>query len=249
MNNWFDVLPISQISHRLFVGGQAAAGNLAKENPAKLTAVLCVHQVMPYPQDPNIVYMHVPFNDGEAIPPTQFVKCLGWLKFMYENGHTILVHCAAGISRSVTILASFMHYAGIAEFNAALDQIRMRRPVASPAPAVLNSAKQMLHVYPYDGTYEYEAEHEKTIHDVIEAVQGQRAAFAHPDQACPMRQFLLSGTESNVPRHEIPFSCERLQTPLDVPLDVARQKIVVVVPAICIQCGRGAADCECSDGI
>ncbi len=243
MNNWFDVLPMSQISHRLFVGGYAAASSLHYHNPGKITAVLCVHQVMDYPQNPNIVYMHVPFNDGEGIPPTQFVKCLGWLKFMYENGHTILVHCAAGISRSVTTLASFMHYQGLADFNAALDQIRMRRPVASPAPAVLNSAKKMLHVYPYDGTYEYTAEHEKTIHDVIEAVQGQRAAFAHPDEACPMRAFLLSRQESNTPRHEIPCACPKLVTPLDIARD--KDKIIIEVTAKCIQCGKDPIACEC----
>jgi len=247
MNNWFDVLPMSQISHRLFVGGYAAAAGLAKDNPAKITAVLCVHQVMDYPQDPNIVYMHQPFNDGEAIPPTAFVKCLGWLKFMYENGHTILVHCAAGISRSVTVLASFMHYAGIADFNAALDQIRMRRPVASPAPAVLNSAKKMLHVYPYDGTYEYTPEHERTMHDVIEAVQSQRAAFAHPDEACPMRHFLLSRQEANTPRHEIPCSCPVLVTPLDR-ARAEQGKIIIEVTAKCIQCGKDPIACECADG-
>jgi protein-tyrosine phosphatase len=237
---------MSQIGHRLFVGGQAAAGNLAKGNPAKLTAVLCVHQAMPYPQNPNIVYMHVPFNDGEAIPPTQFVKCLGWLKFMYENGHTILVHCAAGISRSVTILASFMHYEGIADFNQALDQIRMKRPVASPAPVVLNSAKQMLKVYPYDGSYEYTPEHEKTIHDVIEAVQSQRAAYAHPGEKCPMRQFLLSNQESNTPRHQIPCTCPKLVSPLDIARD--RDKIIIEVTAKCIQCGKDPIACQCVDG-
>src|SRR5271157_1040365 len=136
---WYDTLGFSQISHRLFVGGQASAANLTESNPAKITAVLCVNQVMEYPQDPNIIYMHIPFDDGSSIPPRQFVKCLGWLKFMYENGHTILVHCAAGISRSVTILAAFMHYEGIMEFNDALDRIKMNRPNASPAPAVSRS--------------------------------------------------------------------------------------------------------------
>jgi protein-tyrosine phosphatase len=243
MNNWYDILEMTQVGHRLFVGGYARAADLAKENPHKITAVLCVHQVMDYPKNPDIVYMHVPFADGEGIPLKAFVQCLGWLKYMYENGHTIYIHCAAGISRSVTIMASFMHYAGIAEFNEALDMIRMNRPNASPAPNVLISAKQMLKVYPYDGTYESEPEHQKAVHhDLIEAVQNRRAAEQHPDENCPMRQFLLSDTESNVPRHEIPCSCQQLQTPLDV----ARQKDALIEPLVCIQCGRGLSDCECA---
>jgi Dual specificity phosphatase, catalytic domain len=152
--------------------------------------------------------MHVPFKDGSEIPPKAFVRCLGWLKHMYEDGHTILIHCAAGISRSVTITASFMHYEGIAEFNDALDRIRSARPNASPAPDVLRSAKQMLKVYPYDGTYESEPEHQKsTTRDLIEQVQDQRAAMQHPDEACPMRIFLLASEQGNTPRHEIPCSC------------------------------------------
>jgi protein-tyrosine phosphatase len=221
MNNWYDILNMTQITHRLFVGGYARAADLAKENPHKITAVLCVHQVMDYPKNPDIIYMHIPFADGEGIPPKSFIKALGWLKFMYEAGHTIYVHCAAGISRSVTILASFMHYEGLMDFNDALDQIRLNRPNASPAPRVLNSAKQMLKVYPYDGSYESEPEHQKAVHsELIEAVQNRRAAEQHPNSECPMRLFLLSGEESNVPRHQIPCSCEKLQTPLDV----ARQK-------------------------
>jgi protein-tyrosine phosphatase len=216
VNNWYDILTMSQTGHRLFVGGYVRAADLAKDNPHKITAVLCVHQIMDYPKNPDIVYKHIPFADGEGIPPKAFIQCLGWLKHMYEDGHTIYVHCAAGISRSVTIMAAFMHYAGIAEFNEALDQIRMVRPNASPAPNVLNSAKQMLGVYPYDGSYAAEPEHQKAVHsDLIEAVQNQRAAHQHLDENCPMRQFLLSGTESNTPRHEIPCSCEQLQTPLD----------------------------------
>lgn len=220
---------MTQIGHRLFVSGYARAADLAKDNPRKITAVLCVHQVMDYPKNPDIVYMHVPFADGSGIPPEAFVKALGWLKFMYENGHTILIHCAAGISRSVTILASFMHYEGIAEFHEALDQIRLNRPNASPAPAVLNSAKKMLKVYPYDGSYDSEPEHQHGYSNLIEMVQNQRAALQHPDENCPMRVFLLSGAESNIPRHEIPCSCAQLQTPLDV----ARQKDAL--PASSIQ--------------
>lgn len=211
MNQWYDILGMTQVTHHLFIGGYARAADLAKSNPHKITAVLCVHQVMDYPKNPDIIYMHVPFADGEGIPPKAFVQCLGWLKFMYENGHTILVHCAAGISRSVTILASFMHYGGITDFNNALDRIKLNRPNASPAPNVLNSAKQMLKVYPYDGTYAAEPEHQKAVHhELIEAVQNRRAAEQHPDPKCPMRLCLLSNMEINTPRHEIPCTCETL---------------------------------------
>lgn len=233
MNNWYDILSVSQVTDRLFVGGQARAADLAKSNPYRISAVLCVHQTMDYPKNPDIVYMHIPFDDGKGIPYNAFVQCLAWLKFMYENGHTILIHCAAGISRSVTILASFMHHEDIAELHEALDQIRIVRKNANPAPDTFNSAKRMLRIYPYDGTYE-EGPEKAAKHDLIEQVQNKRAAYQHPDEACPMRLFLLSGAESNVPRHEIPCSCEQLQTPLDI----AKQKDGIEPPAESIEYGK-----------
>lgn len=243
MNNWYDILEMSQIGHRLYVSGYARAADLAKDNPSKITAVLCVHQVMEYDQNPDIVYMHVPFNDGEGIPAQQFVKCLGWLKFMYENGHTILIHCAAGISRSVTILASFMHYEDIADFNKAIDDIRLNRPNASPSPAVLRSAKQMLKVYPYDGTYE-QPEYEHSLSDVLDSIQSQRAAYVHTDVNCPMRVFLLSEQESDIPRHTIPCSCQRLTDPSDIAAK-CDMEFIIETASNCISCGRGTGDCEC----
>lgn len=237
---WYDTLAMSQVSHRLWVGGCKCASDLAKFNPAKITAVLNVNQAPDEPQSPDIVYMHIPFDDGAEIPHRQFVKCLGWLDFMYENGHTILIHCAAGISRSVTITAAFMHYEGLTDFDDALNQIRLRRPVASPAPAVLRSAKMMLGVHPYDGSYV--PDHEKTMSEVIERVQHQRAAYAHPDTNCPMRLLLLSDIESNQPRHEVPCTCEKLVTPLDIARD--KDKIVIVVGSKCIKCGSAVEKCE-----
>ncbi len=239
MNNWYDILATTQVDHRLFVSGYARAAELAYHNPHKITAVLCVHQRMDYDKNPNIIYMHVPFNDGEGIPPKQFVACLGWLKFMYENGHKILIHCAAGISRSVTILASFMHYEGICDFNEALDRIKMNRPNASPAAAVSTSAKKMLKVYPYDGTYALAPEHEKLMEGVIEMVQNQRAARAHTNPECPFKKFLQGHPqESNMPRHEIPCNCEKLIDPLEYAAQ-QDEKVIIEVESPSIKLGDG----------
>lgn len=215
--NWFDEVPMTQVSHRLWVGGYVQAAKLVDANPAGISAVLNVSTEPPYEKNPQIIYHHVPFHDGAAIPHKQFTECLGWLKFMYENGHTILIHCAAGISRSVTITASFMHYQDIADFNTAMDRIRMARPIASPAPVVLISAKEMLEVWPYDGSFEQMPEHQQTMHEVIETVTATRAARSHPNEDCPMKQFLLSQDgEDNRPRHMIQCICDKLLTPLDI---------------------------------
>jgi hypothetical protein len=242
---WFDVLPMTQVAHRLYVGGYAAAQALADYNPANITAVLNVHHAPDAKRSPNIIYMHVPFADGEAIPKRQFVECLGWLKFMYETGHTILVHCAAGISRSVTIVTSAMHYLGLLDFNSALDRIRMSRPVANPAPVTLNSAKKFLGVWPEDGSLASTPEHEKTIHEIIEQVQSQRSARLHPNPHCPARMLLESPEGSNVPRHEVPCTCEKLLTPMEI----AREKMLIESASACILCGGSFTECACDGSL
>jgi protein-tyrosine phosphatase len=243
MAHWYDIIPISQVDHRLFVSGYAEANNLNHVNPHKISAVLDVHQTPDEHQNPDIIYMHIPFEDGEEIPQRQFVKCLGWLKFMHEAGHNILIHCAAGISRSVTITAAFMHYAGICDFNEAIERIKSARPIANPAPKTMLSAKRMLGVWPYDGTADSSPEHEKMVHDSFQWMDAARAALAHPSQDCPMKQFLLHEPDSNRPRHEIPCTCEKLMLSTD-----ASNKTRIFVASQCITCGKGPAECQCFDG-
>ena len=214
MKDWFDIIPLSQIDHRIFVGGHAAASELAKDNPHKITAVLTVDHHPANPQNPDIIYMHVPFEDGYAIPREAFTKCLGWLKAMYEEGHTILINCAAGISRSVTITSSFMHFMAMADFDEALHRIKQRRPIANPAPAVLLSAKKMLGCWPYDGSLEaHTPEYEQTISDAFVWMDAARLALVHTRDTCPMKIFLLAADPNdNRARHEIPCSCDTLNT-------------------------------------
>ena len=218
MRNWFDIIEMSPVFYgnskrpRVLVSGMAACTRLASGNPYGVTAVLNVNQRPDELQLPDITYMHVPFEDGEDIPQKQFSKCLGWLRFMYENGHVILIHCAAGISRSVVIAAAFAHYIKLMDFDSALMQIHKHRMVANPAPAVVLSAKRMLGIWPYDGSTDRVSDHEKTVADAFIWMDAHRLAHAHTDEECPMRLFLLADDPNdNRPRHEIPCTCEILR--------------------------------------
>jgi hypothetical protein len=158
--NWWDDVPITEVFPRLFVGGYIQASRLAQENPSGIQAVLDVstdapwEEAPPYVEAPGIVYAHIPFHDGEEIPDQKLWDCLQFLAEQHSrHANRVLVHCAAGISRSVTITAAFMHSTHIMDFTVALDYIKQRRPVANPAPAVLVSAKKILRIWPYDGSF------------------------------------------------------------------------------------------------
>lgn len=173
--NWYDTMAIAQVEPRVFVTGAAQCAKLATWNPRKITAVLNVNEYPDENQVADIIYMHTPFPDGQAIPSLQFAKCLDWLKFMYENGHVILIHCAAGISRSVTVAASFMHYMQIMDFNEALVWIKKQRgAVQDPHVEIVNSAKQMLGVWPYNHSLVCNGETSRKFHLLLDQVHKER---------------------------------------------------------------------------
>lgn len=209
--NWFDALEISEVYPRVFIGGYAISSGLKHKNLHKITASLNVHTESVSEQSKDVFYMWVPFEDGNPIPQFEFTKCMSWLKFMYENGHTVLISCAAGISRSVTIGASFLHFMGFMEFDEALNHIKKIRSVANPAPHTLLSAKKMLRAWPYDGSIEEsEAEqHDQIVKDSFIWMDFIRLAQTHTNPNCPLKLYLLSGNfEDNTPRHLISCNCK-----------------------------------------
>jgi protein-tyrosine phosphatase len=153
--NWWDDVPISKIYDRLYVGGYVQASRLNTENPLGITTVLDVstsaswERSVPYVEAENIDYCHIPFPDGEDIPEKEFWECLNFLEDRYDKGCIILVHCAAGISRSVVLAASFMHFMKIMDFLDALEWIKKRRKIANPHVKILTSAKKILKIWPY----------------------------------------------------------------------------------------------------
>jgi hypothetical protein len=118
------------------------------------------------------------------------------------------------------------------------------------------SAKRMLGVYPYDGSFDSAPEHQKTIHEVIENTQHQQAAAVHPDPACPMRVFLLSDTMTNKARHTIPCTCDKLLSPVEVAQAEAAGAFVIEIPTVyvelpiqCDKCHQWPTECECHEFI
>ena len=149
---WFDAVSISEVYNRLFVGGYIQASKLSHRNPFKIEAVLDVSTEPPYPEAKDIVYAHIPFDDGGGIPEAKFWACMEFLSQQYGQGKNVLIHCAAGISRSVTIAISFLTYAKIMGFDDARRFVEQRRQIANPHRDVMNSAKKWLQVWPYDGS-------------------------------------------------------------------------------------------------
>ena len=84
--------------------------------------------------------MAAPFDDGMPIPKELFQTAQDWLAAHWDSGFKILISCAAGQSRSVTMaIALLSRKDGLSVLDAAHDVIA-RVPGAYPHPYVLSSA-------------------------------------------------------------------------------------------------------------
>ncbi len=139
MTMYFDA---SMIIDDIWVGSYEAARNVAMLKKKGFSAVLNVslddRMFSEYPHDWRL--LHFPLYDGDAIPAATFREAIDFLVLCRSERRRTLLHCAAGVSRSVTIMAAYlMKIKGMSPADALLH-IMERRPEAAPATYTFNSA-------------------------------------------------------------------------------------------------------------
>jgi len=92
----------------------------------------------PAPQ-PNISSLFLPVEDGVALPTNYLRTGLDYVLSQYKQGHTVLVACGAGISRSATFTIAALKEAEGLRLTEALRQVRASHEVAAPHPALWQS--------------------------------------------------------------------------------------------------------------
>jgi hypothetical protein len=84
--------------------------------------------------------MSAPFTDGAPIPCALFHSAQNWLAKHWDSGGRILISCAAGQSRSVTMAAALLCLKARLKFVDAVSEVITPIPGAYPHPYVLASA-------------------------------------------------------------------------------------------------------------
>lgn len=79
-----------------------------------VSAVLCVADERPYEPRPsgNIRWLHLGFPDVQPFPLDRVWECVKWLDARVSEGRKVLVHCAEGNSRSVSVVAAYLLFKG-----------------------------------------------------------------------------------------------------------------------------------------
>jgi protein-tyrosine phosphatase len=121
-----------EILPRIFLGSAQVAKNWNWLKRNKITHILDVGQNNPLLFHKTINYLAVPLEDSvdEILTPALLNKCHQFIHQAQQNPRaSILIHCFAGVSRSPTILASFLMRRNKWTIEKALSTIRDRRPV------------------------------------------------------------------------------------------------------------------------
>ncbi|MBZ5613403.1 MAG: dual specificity protein phosphatase family protein [Acidobacteriia bacterium] len=118
---------------RLFVGGLRDAERLASANPLQIATVINLSLEQSMRKCKEIYYEHIPIPDDQVVPAPKLDEALMAIT-QHIRGGRVLVHCAAGMSRSVGVAGLYMHVVGYTTFEAALRTIAQQREVdLSPA--------------------------------------------------------------------------------------------------------------------
>lgn len=84
-----------------------------------------------YKEDKADLWM--PLVDGEN-ERERFHAAVWNTRKQIQLGNTVLVHCNAGVSRSVAVASTVIAQIEDIEFNEALSMIKSERPIANPHP-------------------------------------------------------------------------------------------------------------------
>jgi hypothetical protein len=220
VKEWFTKYEMSLIldvnGQKLYLGNYYDASQLAYSNPMGIQAVLDVSTEDDYERHPDILYLRVPFPDGFPIPPDKFAQCMAFLTFCWGKEKTILVTCAAGISRSTSVVCGFLRYSGLGDaftppldtLDKALDYVSNCRPIVRPAPNTFNSCRKWLREFPYDGSYG-QAEPEGKLNATVIA----NIIKLHSNPNCEVRKSFLAN--DNRERHLLQCSCDEKRIQID----------------------------------
>ena len=128
--NWWDI-----IDEQVLLGGALMFDDLERLRQLGVGAVvnLCAER----PDNPHRLgraqmdYLWLPVTDTHAPTVAQILQGLAWLEQRVQTGRKVYIHCAAGMGRSVTLLACWYLYTESMNVSQVLAFVKRRRPQTS----------------------------------------------------------------------------------------------------------------------
>jgi atypical dual specificity phosphatase len=89
----------------------------------------------------GLTFESVPVKDfNNAALQLRLPDCVTALARLLDQGHIVYVHCQAGITRSPSVVAAYLHWCSGWELDQALAHVRKCRPCAPIEDAIRNAS-------------------------------------------------------------------------------------------------------------
>ncbi len=94
-------------------------------------------------ENEGLNFRNVPVTDYDSFDlKWKLPACVKALHELLSAGHRVYVHCTAGISRSPTVAAAYLHWCEHWPLERAVDQTRESRPGCCPLEQVIRLARR-----------------------------------------------------------------------------------------------------------
>jgi len=125
---------MNEVKPGLFLGTMMASKNKTLLRRHNITHVLIVaaNLTQHFPED--MTYLQVPLADDEGSDLlSQFPRCIEFISGAIASGGNVLVHCAAGVSRSAAVVIAYLlAKENLLSVHHAREFVKQRRPVICP---------------------------------------------------------------------------------------------------------------------
>jgi len=128
----------------LFVGTLDDATDSHRLEKDEITTVVSLTHETPDLSAQTLDIYSIPLIDGPQNSRDQFTKAVKETVTALTDGERVLVHCAAGASRSPTVAATALALVQELDLEDAIQQVADRREAVDPHEALL---RQAVHVY------------------------------------------------------------------------------------------------------
>ena len=116
------LISVTKIWERLYLGSLKDAEQLARSNPQRITTVVSLCRQQAIHRAPKITYIHIPIPDARPISAQKFEDIMYAMAIGVRRGK-LLVHCLEGRNRSPILIAAWLHRCGYAGIDKALSEI------------------------------------------------------------------------------------------------------------------------------
>lgn len=129
---------MDKIIDNLYIGDKDEAG---KRNRLDLHEI--VHIVTLCEDPTEYTTVHHPIIDGEN-DQAKFDRAVEIVLKAMDQDQNVLVHCASGMSRSVTVVATAIAETETISFDEGLERVAEHRSEANPHPDIVDHAERYL---------------------------------------------------------------------------------------------------------